>query len=335
MTAGGRRHARARIAAVLIAGFACAAWSQDPPPPAPRVLAPGVWLIPGSFPEDRNPDGNTVIFESKTGLVVMDTGRHRWHRRAILDFVAAERKPVVAIINSHWHLDHTSGNADIKALFPQARLHTGLAVERLIRDVWPQSLARSQALLDAGNLPPGQADDIRGDIETRRDPKALRPDVPVTASGPRTLDGLLLQLNFAAHGTTDGDVWVYEPRSRIAAAGDLVTLPVPFLDTACVKGWQRALADVAQAPFELLIPGHGEPMSRPQFASYRAAFDRYATCAQSSIDPKICAAGWAEDSAPLRMPEPKDDPRTREMATEYVELLRAHGGNARLCSQPG
>ena len=306
-------------------------FAADPLPPVPQVVTDGIWLIPGSFLDERQPDGNTIIFEGSTGLIVMDTGRHTWHRRAILDFSRARKLPVTALVNSHWHLDHTSGNADIKRAFPRAQLYTGNAVERMIRDVWPQSIARSQATLDAGNVSPVTAQEIRGDIETRKNPSALRPDIAVTASRAYTIDGLTLEMRFAGNAATDGDVWVYEPRSGTAAVGDLVTFPVPFLDTACVKGWRTALDEVAATPFTRVIPGHGPIMDRAQFTRYTAAFESYTDCAASTAGKAQCAADWMKATASLRSPQATDEPDAREMAEEYVELLRANGGNARLC----
>lgn len=89
--------------------------------PRPQQIAPGIAMIPGSFAPKREPDGNTVIFDAPDGLIVMDSGRHPWHRRAILDYANARGKPIAAIINSHWHLDHVSGNPDIRAAIPASR----------------------------------------------------------------------------------------------------------------------------------------------------------------------------------------------------------------------
>lgn len=323
-----QRPLRVFAAIAVLAG--CAA-TKDLPPPRAESLAPSAWLIPGSFPQDRNPDGNTIVFEGAAGLIVMDTGRHLWHRQAILDFVAQRKQPVTAIINSHWHLDHTSGNAAIKDRFPEAKLYTGTAVDRMIRDVWPASIARSQALLDSGQAPAAMVEDMRGDNETRRNPKALSPDVPVTATSPVRIDGRLLELHLAPDAATDGDVWVFDPASGIAAVGDLVTLPVPFLDTACVAGWRGALAQISAMPFTKLVPGHGAPMNRSQFEQYRSAFENYAACAGATTDKSACAAQWLTATATLRAPEAPDDARAREMAEEYVDYLRENGGNAKLC----
>lgn len=317
--------------AVALAAIAAGA---PMPPPIAQAVAPGVWLIPGSFARGRQPDGNTIVFAGEAGLVVMDTGRHAAHRQAILEFARERGQPIVAIVNSHWHLDHTSGNAAIKREFPQARLYTGIAVDKMIRDIWPADIADSQAFLDSGKAPPGVADDIRIDIETRRDPAALRPDVAVTKSGPETLAGLALELHLAPNAATDTDVWVYEPSTRVAAVGDLVTLPVPFLDTACIRGWRTALAEVEATPFITVIPGHGAPMDRARFVTYRRAFEAYSSCAASGADKAACAAGWLQATATLRAPEAATDTRANQMAMDYVQFLREHGGNGIRCAAP-
>src|SRR5690349_19311540 len=188
------------FAAAAFMAAACV-WAE------PQQLAPGTWLLAGAFPEGRLPDGNTVIFQGATGLVVMDTGRHAWHAQAILDFARSRKRPITDIINSHWHLDHVSGNAAIREVYPQAQVHAGLAVERMIREVWPDARERSEANIAAGKIPKEMIPDVRGDIVTREHPEALRPDFPVTRTGTRRLDGIELELHFAANAATETDVW--------------------------------------------------------------------------------------------------------------------------------
>ena len=83
---------------------------QTPIVPALRDLAAGVHLQPGGFEPGRGPDGNTIIFDGPQGLVVVDTGRHSWHSDAILAYARERGRPIAAIVNTHWHLDHSSGN---------------------------------------------------------------------------------------------------------------------------------------------------------------------------------------------------------------------------------
>jgi glyoxylase-like metal-dependent hydrolase (beta-lactamase superfamily II) len=101
------------IAGISIALTLAGGLPDTLPRPQAEVLAPGVWLIRGGFLPNRQPDGNTIVFRGPRGLTVMDTGRHRWQRQAILDFADSLHQPIVAIINSHWLLDHVSGNPDL------------------------------------------------------------------------------------------------------------------------------------------------------------------------------------------------------------------------------
>ncbi|HWS72976.1 MAG TPA: MBL fold metallo-hydrolase, partial [Thermoanaerobaculia bacterium] len=91
-------------------------------------LAPGVTLIPGGFRPGDQPDGNTVVFRGKGGLLVFDTGRHVEHTRQIVDFAKQSRLPVTAIVNSHWHLDHIGGNALLRREYPGVKIYASAAL---------------------------------------------------------------------------------------------------------------------------------------------------------------------------------------------------------------
>jgi glyoxylase-like metal-dependent hydrolase (beta-lactamase superfamily II) len=322
---------KARRMKRFIFAIACAATAFAAQATEVRAIADGTWLLPGTFALGRQPDGNTILLRGKTGLIVMDTGRHVSQRDAILAFAKEQRLPIVAIVNSHWHLDHTSGNEAIKQTFPQARVYASNAVERIAKDVWPKSTADLRAYLDSGKASPELAEDIRSDIHAQSHPDAMKPDVTVPAAGLREIDGVRLDVHLAEHAATEGDVWLFDPRTRIAAAGDLVTLPVPFLDTACVNGWRSAMKEVEATDFVLVIPGHGEPMDRTTFNAYRSAFDAYASCAASEADKSQCAAKWLDATSSMRERGAEQDARAGRMAKAYVDLLRGNGGKAPLC----
>ena len=105
--------------------------SSAPAPPAAREVAPDTYLLPGAMLLERGPDGNTVIVVAPEGLIVIDTGRHPWHSDGILAFARTRRLGVAAIVNTHWHLDHSSGNKRVKAAHPAAKVYATRAVDRL------------------------------------------------------------------------------------------------------------------------------------------------------------------------------------------------------------
>ncbi len=293
-------------AALLLVMFVAAAAAQSASAigaDRARQIAPGVWLLPGGFERGRQPDGNTVIWSGvphspRPGLVVLDTGRHAAHSQAILDFAARQNMPIVAVVNSHWHLDHISGNARLRARHPQLTVYASNAIEGALRGFLARSRRDSLAYLEKEGDSP-QSGDVRGDVATIDSGPALFPDVSIFSPQELELAGHRLHLGFEPFTVTAGDVWLYEPESGVLAAGDLVTLPAPFFDTACPARWRTALARLSRVPFKWLVPGHGEPMTPAAFAIYRRAFDELADCASSLASKQACAQKWLETTAAL------------------------------------
>jgi glyoxylase-like metal-dependent hydrolase (beta-lactamase superfamily II) len=288
-------------------------------------LADGVDLLPGAFVPGGQPDGNTVVFDAPAGLVVIDTGRHRAHAQRILDLAATRSRPIAAIVNTHWHLDHVSGNVALREAWPGAEVHASVAIDGALDGFLAryrgQLLEEIAKTADAAQAAQWQQEVARIDVGAR-----LRPTVPVTASGPRTIAGRAFELGLS-EAATRGDVRVFDPTTRVLVAGDLVTLPAPFLDTACPTRWRETLAEVAQTPFAVLVPGHGPAMDRGQFNTYRRAFNNLLVCAATPTRARTCVAGWRRDAAPLL--GDADRAVVDGMIAYYVEYrLRGPGATA-------
>lgn len=305
-------------------------------PPAEEV-APGVHLLPGAMLPGRGPDGNTVVFDAPEGLVVIDTGRHAWHSDGILAFAAHRERPVAAIVNTHWHLDHSSGNGRIKAIYPQASLYTTGAVDRALAHggFLARNLDSARPMLDDPKLDAIEKEEVQIFIATMNERQILRPDVALAGGGNLAIAGRPFDVHVTDRAVTDADVWLYDAASGVAVIGDLVTLPAPFFETACPSQWRAALDQVWATPFVKAIPGHGRPMDRAAFDTYRRAFDAFMDCAGGGTAAAQCAASWAEGIAPLL----GGDERMRRMATGYAEyyvgMLRENGGKSAEClAQP-
>lgn len=279
-------------------------------------------LVPGSFVANRGPDGNSVFLDAPEGLILIDTGRHPEHQAKLIAHARAAGKPIAAIVNTHWHLDHAGGNAEISAAFPEAPLYTSSAIEGALAGFFPDSRARAEAYLASGQASAEQEAEIRRDFAAMDDPESLRPTIPVARSGPLTIAGRALTVNLASHAATEGDVWIFDPAERLAIVGDLVVAPVPFMDTACAEGWRAALDMIAATPFETLIPGHGDPLDRAAFMTWRGAFNALLDCAASDAADAACVAGWRRDAA--RFIPAGDEARIDSMVGYYLDTrLRA------------
>jgi glyoxylase-like metal-dependent hydrolase (beta-lactamase superfamily II) len=317
---------------LLILTLALAQAAPTPSPPPAREIAPDTFLLPGAMLPDRGPDGNTVVLVAPSGLLAIDTGRHPWHSDGILAFARSRQRPVAAIVNTHWHLDHSSGNRRIKAAYPQAKIYTTQAVDRalapggfLVRNL---DAARSRAR--DPNTPAVRREETELFLATMDAADALRPDVAVERSGAMTIAGRPLSVRVATDAVTAADLWLYDEATGVAVIGDLVTLPAPFFETACPARWQESLDEVWATPFRLAIPGHGPPMSRAEFDTYRRAFGSFRACVGSETPAGVCAANWTKELGTLLTAE-GDRRDATEYASYYVDFLRKNGGTSPDC----
>lgn len=259
--------------------------------------APAYHFIPGQVPADKGPDGNTIVLDAPNGLIVVDTGRHPEHSAAILAYAKARGRPIAAIINSHWHLDHTTGNYDIRQVYPHAEVYATNAIEGALDGFLNRDRAQVDKMLASPKVPSAQKAELLRGRSVIDNPDRLRPTRPVLKSAKMKIAGRTLDVRVAPFAATEADLWFYDSKIKLAVVGDLVVGIVPFMDTACVDGWAKALDAIAKVPFTTLIPGHGEPMTKADFLQWRTAYNNLVACARSSAEKKACIAGWQRDAA--------------------------------------
>ena len=280
-------------------------------------IAPGVHLLRGVFAAGAQPDGNSVILETDEGLVLIDTGRHPTHTGALIDFISARKKPLSAIINTHWHLDHVGGNLMLRRKFPDVAIYASDAIDDALTGFladYRKQLMEIRAGLEEGAA---QKEQLTREIALIDGGGALAPTAVVERSERRLLGGRSLLVGLEERAVTAGDVWVFDPDSGVLIAGDLVTLPFPFFDTACPEGWAAALDELAKVDFTLLVPGHGEPMSRSGFEAYRRALGSLLKCAGGRDSAEACANAWLAETGEL-VPQ-KDRDFARNALLYYME----------------
>lgn len=281
------------------------------------TIAPGVDLIPGTFVAGSQPDGNTVIFKGSDGLIVFDTGRHPEHAQQIIDFANAAKQPVVAIVNSHWHLDHVGGNVRLRQAFPGVRVYASAAIEDAMHGFLASYHAQLEDAIKQTGGDETKAAPWRAELALIDAGPALFPDELITKSETRTIAGRKLRVGITDHAVTAGDVWLFDPTTRVLASGDLVTLPAPLFDTACAAHWRAALGSLTAVDFKTLVPGHGAPMTRADFATYRHAFDRLLDCAAGKNTKQVCVDGWMHDADSL-IPS-SDKALARSLLDYYID----------------
>jgi glyoxylase-like metal-dependent hydrolase (beta-lactamase superfamily II) len=110
-------------AAPSLASAAAPAETAAISPFAAREIAPGVHLL--GMPTDYAGPAisNVSIIEQRNGLVVIDSGATVAHGRALVAFIRSiSRKPVKAVLITHWHNDHPLGISAIRDAWPRVRV---------------------------------------------------------------------------------------------------------------------------------------------------------------------------------------------------------------------
>lgn len=289
-------------------------------PPGVQTVARGIHLVPGAAAAGSQPDGNSIIIDAPEGLIVVDTGRHAAHTQEVLDFAASVRRPVRAIINSHWHLDHTGGNLLVRAQYPQAQVYASSAIDGALTGFLANYRQQLETALSREDTSPEAADGFRAEIRLIDSGPELRPTRVISESGPRDIAGRTLEIYLERSAVTAGDVWILDHKTRVLISGDLVTLPAPFLDTACPYRWAQALSHLAEQKFDWLIPGHGPVMRAADLETYRRAFVGLLACSNDTEIPVgQCVDGWLTDSG--RLISDRDREYARTLVRYYVDAV--------------
>ncbi len=301
---------------------------------AATLLAPETYLISGVTSPNRQPDGNSIVIEAPAGLIVFDTGRHPEHTQQILDFARSQNRPIAAVINSHWHLDHVGGNLLLRAAFPNIKVYASSAIDAARKGFLADYRAQLvQEIAGASSDVAAQAS-MRAEIALIDAGAALGPTQPVTASGSVTVAGRRLHLNLESRAVTAGDVWVFDRKTRVLLAGDLVTLPAPFFESACPPRWRVALTHLENMPFVWLVPGHGAPMHKEAFRAYAHAFANLLDCAAGTAPQNACIDGWVSGASALISSE--DVGYARSLVGYYLDHYLRHPSAQvlKLCAAP-
>ena len=302
--------ARGRFLVVLAAMAAACA---DVPAPSEFTF------VRGSFAPGRQPDGNSVMLNTSIGYVVIDTGRHREHVDKIIDQAAASHTSIAAIFNTHWHLDHITGNIGLQEAFPSVAVYSNRpALEEALSGFLARGAESNRRRLADPDLDSVQREEARLDLATVEAGARLYPTVSIEQRRTMTIGERVLEMR-VAQAASAGDLWFYDQAANLVIAGDLVTLPAPFLDTACPKNWRKELDAIVATRFDQLAPGHGRMMTRADVALYRDAFGALLDCAAGSTAAGDCADQWARAAAPLLDDSSGDVRQANAYARYYVE----------------
>ena len=230
------------ISALALASVALSAQAQFGTAPVELELIKlqgDLYVIHGAYVP-----GNVTALITNEGVILVDDDFEVNHDGLMAKLREVTSQPVKYVINTHYHNDHSGGNAKLQA-------DGTVAVA---------SVAARKRMVDAN----------QGGLV----------DVTVEPRGAVHLGGKVAEIYYFGRGHTDGDVVVLFPQHRTLAAGDLFTagegLPqlVDHAGGGSAKEWTATLDKVLALDFETVVPGHGNVTNKQALREYRGTSQR-------------------------------------------------------------
>jgi len=253
-------------------------------------LAEGVYFIRHKDPPDHFSQGNSVVVIGDSGVLVVDSCYLPSSAREDIGQIRQwTNKPVRYLFNTHWHNDHTQGNAVYAEAFPAISIIAQTETAKLIAlrnpsylAEYPHRMETFEKEIETGRNPSGvpltdeEKEDLKNAVAGGRaasetvsaefhDLKVKVPDVTFDRELDVNLGNREVQLKFLGRGNTVGDAVVYLPKEKILVAGDLVDSPIPFLYGGFPAEQIVTLKRMEDLEFETLVPGHGDILKGKAF----------------------------------------------------------------------
>jgi glyoxylase-like metal-dependent hydrolase (beta-lactamase superfamily II) len=223
---------------ITVGGLSVAAAGyQAPPAPAPLPdlvrVKDNLYMIEASSPADRSlfTGGNVGVFITDAGVVVVDTKLANYGPGILEKIRKVTDKPVITIINTHTHGDHTGSNEGFPA-----------TVDIVAHANTKSNMAKMPAFTGE---------------KAKFLPKRTYTDRMTLGAGKDRVE-----LYYFGPGHTSGDTFVYYPALRVLQTGDMFPWrDAPLLDRAnggsgveFPKTLAKLLAAVKDV--DAVIPGH-------------------------------------------------------------------------------
>ena len=293
------------MAGVALVGFASQAAAQAPARPPPlkvEQLRPNVALVVGA-------GGNTTVGYGVDGVAIVDDKVVQASDALIATLKTIDPRPVSLVINTHWHFDHSDGNAALAKQGATIVAHANVKV----RMAKGGTITMGTRSTDYAPSPPEALPKRTYDKE-----------LAIAGGGDR------LRLVHVPNAHTDGDTIVKWTKANVLDMGDVyVRYGLPFIDIRS-GGTLRGMIKCVEAGMALsddrtiVIPGHGEPATKADLAAYRDALRKIADAVDAGVKAGKSLAEIQAAKPADGFPQPPGAPLTPDqfVATAYANATQ-------------
>jgi cyclase len=275
--------------------------AQAPPPPLQdfskvqvetQKVAGNIYMLVGA-------GGNITVSAGDDGLLMVDTEYPPLYDRIQAALHKLSDKPLRFVIDTHWHLDHASGNENF------ARAGAVIIAQDNVRRILATGTVR-----DGVKYPPFPKDDL-----------------PAITYGERTtifFNGEPIQLTHYHNSHSDGDTVVYFSNSHVIDTGDNYrTDGFPIVDQdngGSVKGMVAALDNIMETypPDTKVVPGHGP--NAMTFADVKSFADMLRDC-RARVEKGIASGKSVEQMKQEKILAGYEKYSTRITSDRFIEML--------------
>ncbi|MDX1394979.1 MAG: MBL fold metallo-hydrolase [Gemmatimonadota bacterium] len=246
-----------------------------------------VYLMRAPSELDKWTSSNSVVVVGSTGVVVYDTNALSSTSRLVLDEIRKITDlPVRVVINSHWHMDHWSGNEVYADAFPGLRIistfETRSFMERMPSPFFMRSAGvgpareRLDTAIETGLTTDGEPasdediEQLREDLREREvfeaEIGAIRrvlPNMTFSDSLSFSIDDREFRL-YSVTGDASGSAVMYLPDEDILATGDVLVRQEsghgaqPWtINSYAVRDWLEGLRRLESFDAAIIVPGQG------------------------------------------------------------------------------
>ena len=230
----------------------------------------------------RGGGGNTAVFVTGPGVVLVDTKMPGWGQPLIEKVRTLTSKPITTIINTHFHFDHASGNVEFPA-----------NVEVVTHENTKGYLEQGKPVYGLDQIP---QPNLFAESKGRGLPKRTFRDSLTLGSGNDRIE-----LRYFGPAHTGGDAFVIFPALRIAHVGDVFpNKGLPIMDRnnggsgiAYPDTLDKAAAGLTGV--DAIINGHTDAQTTPaELREYARFLREFVNAARAAKKAGRTAAQFAE-----------------------------------------